>query len=63
MTKAISVRLDPDLLTFIDENFTEGNRSDRIRAVLLWLKQYKGSYLTSVQDILNLCITRNSQAP
>lgn len=60
MTKAISVRLDTDLLSFIDNNFTIGTRSDRIRAVLLWLKQYQSHYLGSVQEHLQSCMTSNS---
>ena len=63
MTKAISVRLDSDLLTFIDTIPTVTNRSDKIRGVLLWLKEYQAHYLVSVNEYIEQCITRNSQAP
>jgi len=60
MTKAITIRLDADLLTFIDSISTAPNRSDKIRGVLLWLKQYKDSYLGSVTDYIQSSITHDS---
>ena len=61
MTKAITIRLDADLLTFIDSISTAPNRSDKIRGVLLWLKQYKDSYLGSVNEYIDTCITHNPE--
>jgi len=60
MTKAITIRLDADLLIFIDSISTAPNRSDKIRGVLLWLKQYKDSYLGSVNEYIDACITHES---
>jgi hypothetical protein len=60
MTKAITVRLDPDLLTFLDSIPGAPNRSDKVRGVLLWLKLYQGSYLDSVKDHIQSCITQDS---
>ena len=60
MTKAISVRLDTDLLTFIDSIPGVPNRSDKIRGVLLWLNLYKDSYLGSVTEYIQSSITHES---
>ena len=60
MTKAITVRLDPDLLTFLDSIPGATNRSDKIRGVLLWLQLYKDSYLGSVVDYIQSSITHDS---
>ena len=60
MTKAITVRLDPDLLTFLDSIPGATNRSDKVRGVLLWLKQYKDSYLSSVTQHIESCVTQDT---
>jgi len=60
MTKAITVRLDADLLTFIDSISSIPNRSDKVRGVLLWLQLYKDSYLGSVTDYIQSSITHDS---
>ena len=59
MTKAICCRLDPVLLEFIDSMNPSSSRSDKIRGVLLWLMQYKDSYLGSVTEYIESCITHN----
>jgi len=59
MTKAITVRIDTDLLTFLDSIPGAPNRSDKVRGVLLWLQLYKDSYLGSVTDYIQSCITQN----
>ena len=60
MTKAITVRLDPDLLTFLDSIPGATNRSDKVRGVLLWVQLYKDSYLGSVADYIQSSITHDS---
>ena len=60
MTKAISVRLDTEILDFIHNDIGVTNTSDAIRGVLLWLKQYKDSYLGSVNEYIDTCITHES---
>jgi len=60
MTKAITVRLDPDLLTFLDSIPGATNRSDKVRGVLLWVQLYKDSYLGSVTEYIQQCITHDS---
>jgi len=59
MTKVITVRLDPVLLTFLDGIPGAPNRSDKVRGVLLWLKLYKDTYLGSVTEYMQECITHN----
>lgn len=59
MTKAITVRLSPDLLTFLDSIPGASNRSDKVRGVLLWIKQYKESYLSSVTEYMESCVTHD----
>ena len=61
MTKAISVRLDTELLMFIDTIQGASTRSDKVRGVLLWLKQYQTHYLGSVQEHLQSCMTDNPE--
>ena len=61
MTKAITVRLDPDLLTFLDSIPGATNRSDKVRGVLLWVQLYKDSYLGSVTEYIQQCITHNPE--
>ena len=63
MTKLIALRLEPSLIEFIDNIHADYNRSDKLRAVLLWLKEYQDSYLASVKDYLQARITKESQAP
>ena len=63
MTRAISIRLDADLLTFIDAMPNISTRSDKIRGVLLWLKEYQAHYLTSINEYIISCMTKESQAP
>ena len=60
MTKAISVRLDTDLLTFIDAMPNISTRSDKIRGVLLWLKEYQAHYLSSINEYIVSCMTKES---
>ena len=60
MTKAITVRLNPDLLTFLDSIPGATNRSDKVRGVLLWVQLYKDSYLSSVSDYMQSCITQDT---
>ena len=60
MTKAISVRLDTELLTFIDTIQGASTRSDKVRGVLLWVQLYKDSYLSSVSDYMQSCITQDT---
>jgi len=59
MTKVITVRLDPVLLTFLDSIPGAPNRSDKVRGVLLWLQLYKDSYLGSVTEYIQSSITHD----
>lgn len=62
MVKAYSIRLDPELIAFIDYMDADFNRSDKIRSILLWLKEYQTYYLQSVQDYIKVRMTKEPQA-
>ena len=61
MAKAISIRLEDDLIAFVDSITVIQNRSDKIRGVLLWLKQYQTHYLASVQEHIGMSVTPSSE--
>ena len=60
MTKAISVRLDTEILDFIHNDIGVANTSDAIRGVLLWVKLYRSHYLDSVKDYISTRTTHES---
>jgi len=61
MTRAISIRLDEELLAFIRNDLGTPVTSEGIRGVLLWLKQYQAHYLSSVREYIQSCMTDNSE--
>ena len=60
MTKTICIRLDPEILSFIDTLTPEPNRTEAIRGMVLWLKEYQDTYLSSVQSYIQDRITHNT---
>ena len=61
MTKAISVRLNDEIINFMRNDMGVDNNSDAIRGVLLWLKQYQSHYLASVRSYIQDSITHNPE--
>lgn len=60
MTKAICIRLDSEILSFIDTLTPEPNRTEAIKGMALWLQEYQDTYLASVKSYIQDRITRNT---
>ena len=60
MTKLIALRLDKDLLDFIDSMNEIPTRTDRIKGIIAWLEEYQTTYLPSIIDYIKNRITNES---